>query len=177
MAQFLSFRAESFDASMGVLTIDHWTDRAQGLREMRRVVKDRVVMFVWDQTKISSFWLHCDYFPAGRDLVLRRSTPIITYKEVLGGSIDIIPVPIPWDCMDGFDAAYWRRPSEFLKESVWRNTSTLNLIPPEERAKGLQRLESEVRDGTWKRKYGHLLELAELDMGYSLLVWRKGTES
>ena len=76
---------------------------------------------------------------------------------------------------DGFDGAYWRRPSEMLRESVWRNTSTLNLVPPEERAEGLKRLESEVRDGTWNRKYGNLLGLNEFDLGYLLLVWRKRT--
>jgi SAM-dependent methyltransferase len=175
VAEYLPFPDESFDAAMGVLTIDHWTDRVQGLREMRRVVKNRVVMIAWDQTKISRSWLLCDYFPAGKELVLRKSVPIGTFKEVLGGSIQVIPVPIPWDCVDGFDGAYWRRPGEMLSESVWRNTSTLNLIPPEERDEGLQRLESEVKDGTWKHKYGHLLKLDEFDLGYSLVVWRKGT--
>jgi hypothetical protein len=99
-----------------------------------------------------------------------------TYEKVLGGPIRIIPVPVPWDCRDGFPEAYWCRPSEVLRETTWRNISLLALIPPEECAKGLQRLELEVRNGTWSRKYGHLLKLNEFDLGLSLVVWRKGTD-
>jgi len=29
---------------------------------------------------------------------------------MLGGHLDVIQVPIPADCTDGFNAAYWRRP-------------------------------------------------------------------
>ena len=173
VAEYLPFSDESFDAAMGVHTIQHWTDKVHGLREMRRVVKDRIVMFTWDQTKISRSWLLGDYFPASKVLASRRSVPIGTYRKVLGGSIDIIPVPVPWDCMDGSDGAYWRRPSDVLRESVWQNLSILTLIPPDERDKGMHRLALELGDGTWKRKYGHLLKLTEFDYGYLLVVWRK----
>jgi hypothetical protein len=37
-------------------------------------------------------------------------------------------------------------------------------------------LESEVKNGTWKHKYGHLLKLNEFDLGYSLVVWQKATD-
>jgi hypothetical protein len=144
---------------------------------MRRVVRDRVVVFTWDSTKISRSWLLCDYFPAAEEFALRNSLPLDTYKDVLGEPIHVIPIPVPWDCMDGFPEAYWRRPSEILRESVWRNISILALIPPEKCAKGLQRLELEMRDGTWVRKYGHLLKLNEFDLGLSLVVWRKETNS
>ncbi len=33
------------------------------------------------------------------------------------------PVPIPWDCADGFFEAYWRRPEAYLDESVRRGIS------------------------------------------------------
>ncbi|MDG6983395.1 MAG: class I SAM-dependent methyltransferase [Nitrososphaerota archaeon] len=173
VVEYLPFPDESFDAAMGVNTIHHWTDRVQGLREMRRVVKDRIVIFAWDQAKISKSWLLGDYFPASRELASRRFVPLGIYKKVLGGSVDFVPVPVPWDCMDGSDGAYWRRPSEVLRESVWRNLSILSLIPPDERAKGMRRLALELGNGTWKRKYGHLLKLNEFDYGFLLVVWRK----
>ena len=43
-AEHLPFADRSFDAVMGVLTIHHWPDQAQGLREMRRVARERVVL-------------------------------------------------------------------------------------------------------------------------------------
>ena len=173
VAEHLPFPDESFDAAMGISTIHHWTDKAQGLREMRRVVKDRVVLFTWDSTKLSSSWLLWDYFPASKELALKGPVGIDTYENVLGGPIHIIPVPIPWDCTDGIPEAYWRRPREVLQEGVWRNISILALISPEERASGLHRLASELEDGTWERKYGHLMKMNEFDLGLRLVVWRK----
>src|SRR5687768_12772454 len=46
-AEALPFEDQSFDAAMAVLTIHHWPDRARGLRGMRRVARDRVVILTW----------------------------------------------------------------------------------------------------------------------------------
>src|SRR3954447_6910050 len=42
-AEALPFDADSFDATLAVLTVHHWTDPVRGLRELRRVARDRVV--------------------------------------------------------------------------------------------------------------------------------------
>ena len=47
-AEALPFRDNSFGAAMGVLTVHHWSDRARGLAEMRRVSRGPVVLFVRD---------------------------------------------------------------------------------------------------------------------------------
>lgn len=44
-AEQLPFADESFDAALTVLSMHHWTDWQAGLREMRRVARDRVVLF------------------------------------------------------------------------------------------------------------------------------------
>jgi hypothetical protein len=41
----LPFRDSGFDAAMAILSDHHWRDRLQGLRELRRVVRNRVVLF------------------------------------------------------------------------------------------------------------------------------------
>jgi hypothetical protein len=74
----------------------------------------------------SSWWLH-DYFPATRRLVFARTYPPGRIAEVLG-PVALIPVPIPADCVDGFEAAYWRRPAALLDPAVWAATSALALI-------------------------------------------------
>lgn len=173
IAENLPFPDESFDAAMCVLTIPHWTDKIRGLEELQRVVRDRLVMFTWDRSMISGSWLLCDYFPASKELVLRRSPPIDTYQHVFQGPVEIIPVPIPWDCQDGFDGAYWRRPEKILERDVWENQSTLTLIQESERDEGMKRLALDLKNGNWKRKYGHLLALEEFDLGYCLVVSRK----
>ncbi|MEQ9662079.1 MAG: class I SAM-dependent methyltransferase [Parasphingopyxis sp.] len=47
-AEHLSFDDDSFDAAMGVLTIHHWSDKARGLAEMRRVSRGPVVLLTFD---------------------------------------------------------------------------------------------------------------------------------
>ncbi|HEY6316174.1 MAG TPA: methyltransferase domain-containing protein [Streptosporangiaceae bacterium] len=39
-----------------------------------------------------------------------------------------------------------------------------------EREAGMTRLSGDLASGEWRRKYGHLLELDELDLGYRVIV-------
>ena len=61
-ADRLPFRDCSFDAALAILTIHHWSNRDQGLAEMRRVARDRMVIFTWDPEH-PGFWLVQDYLP------------------------------------------------------------------------------------------------------------------
>lgn len=173
IAELLPFPDKSFDAAMGVSTIHHWSDKSHGIKELKRVVKDRVVIFTWDRKLISNSWLLCDYLPASKDFALKLSIAIEAYASMFEAPVEIIHVPIPWDCLDGFPEAYWRRPNEVLDPVVWKSVSILTLIPEYERTKGLNRLALELRNGQWRKKYGHLLKLEEYDMGIRLVVWRK----
>lgn len=59
----LPFATNAFDAAMAVLTVHHWPDPGTGLREMRRVARDRVVILTWDpRVRGAGFWLS-DYVP------------------------------------------------------------------------------------------------------------------
>jgi SAM-dependent methyltransferase len=170
-AEALPFADGCFGAAMAVLSIHHWTGKARGLAEMRRVARGPVVLFGGsDSLRNTTWWLH-DYFPAARRLVAGRSYPLERIAEVLG-EVSAIPVPIPADCADGFEAAYWRRPQAILDPEIWRATSALSLISDDERASGMSRLSADLRSGDWERRYGHLLGLGELDLGYRVIVAR-----
>jgi hypothetical protein len=154
---------------MSVLSLHHWTDKSRGLAEMRRVTRGPVVLFGGNDRDLNtSWWLH-DYFPATRKLVFERSYPPERIAEALG-PVTLIPVPIPADCTDGFEAAYWRRPAAILDPAVWRATSALSLISDAERTAGMARLEADLASSEWRGKYGHLLELDELDLGYRVVI-------
>jgi hypothetical protein len=43
-------------------------------------------------------------------------------------------------------------------------------LDPEESSRGLQHLAEDLRAGRWNARHGDLLEMAELDLGYRLLV-------
>lgn len=168
-AEALPFRDEGFGAAMSVLSLHHWGDKAKGLAEMRRVSRGPVVLFGGTDRKLNtSWWLH-DYFPATRALVWQRTYPAERVAAALG-PVTLVPVPIPADCVDGFEAAYWRRPAAILDPAVWRATSALSLIGDADRGAGMARLAGDLASGAWRRRYGHLLDLDELDLGYRVIV-------
>ncbi len=100
-----------------------------------------------------------------------RETPLGQLAGVLGTRCEVTPVPIPADCTDGFNAAYWRRPAAYLDPGIWRPMSALSMIGEPDRAEGMRRLRADLRSGEWERRWGRLLTL-ELDLGYRVLaVW------
>jgi SAM-dependent methyltransferase len=171
LAEALPFGDGSFGAAMGVLTVHHWSDRTRGLAEMRRVACGPVVLFVRDPRAVPTWWLH-HYFPACRRLEAGRETPLDQLARPLRRPLEVIPVPIPADCTDGFNAAYWRRPGAYLDPQVWRPMSALSLIPDGDREDGMRRLRADLASGQWHRQWGHLLALDELDLGYRVVVAR-----
>jgi SAM-dependent methyltransferase len=168
-AEALPFGDGTFGAAMAVLTVHHWGDRARGLAEMRRVTDGPVVLFVRDSRAVPAWWLH-HYFPATRRLERGRETPLDQLARLLGLPLEVTPVPIPAECADGFNAAYWRRPRAYTDPRVWRAMSALALIPAADRDEGIRRLRADLDSGEWHRQWGHLLALDELDLGYRLVV-------
>ena len=164
-AEELPFEDKSFDASMAVLTVHHWSDQAKGLREMRRVTRGPVVLLTYDPSFLG-FWL-ADYVPQLIDLDERRMPRLAVYKACLG-SVSITDVPIPQDCSDGFLCAYWRRPFAYLDPEVRKAMSSFWLIGDVSVA--MARLEADLNDGSWAKRYGDLEELDACDLGYRLVV-------
>lgn len=169
VAEALPFRDGAFGAAMGVLTVHHWSDRERGLAEIRRVTRGPVVLFLRDPRAVSSWWLH-HYFPATARLEASRETPLDQVAQMLGGRLKVTPVPIPADCADGFNAAYWRRPRAYLNPQAWGSMSALALIPQADRAEGIRRLQADLSNGEWDRRWGHLLALSEFDLGYRVIT-------
>jgi len=164
-AMQLPFRDASFDASLAVLTVHHWPDAERGLAELRRVARERVVVFTFD-TAAEGFWI-ADYFPAIAALDRRTMPPVAAVARALGGA-QVVDVPVPHDCTDGFLGAYWQRPHAYLDERVRAAISVFARIAGVDR--GVARLRADLDSGEWHRRFGHLLERAELDVGYRLVV-------
>ena len=165
-AESLPFSDHSFDAAMAVLSDHHWRDPIAGIREMRRVAK-RVVIFQWDSTHSSRFWLVRDYLPEFPELV--HGVPTLSERAAaIGASME--PVPIPWDCADGFFHAYWRRPHAYLQEPVRAGTSVWSRLGPELELRAVTALRSDLGTGAWQRRNRELLELDAAELGARLLV-------
>lgn len=164
-AEALPFADRSFDASMAILTVHHWSDRAKGLREMRRVALGPVVILTYDPS-FRGFWL-ADYIPGLVALDEAQMPRMDDYGRLLG-PVAVSPVPIPHDCTDGFLCAYWRRPAAYLDPRVRAAMSSFWALGDVSDA--LARLESDLESGAWAERYGGLLDLDSFDCGYRLVV-------
>lgn len=166
VAERIPLRTHAVDAAMAILTLHHWSDWRQGVHELRRVARGRIVIMTWDP-EFEGFWLTDRYFP--RILELDK-TIFPTTRDIareLGGG-EILKVPIPHDCVDGMLGAYWRRPAAYLDAGTRSSISSFARLPGMD--EGLRQLEAELRDGTWKDLYGELLSQDDLDIGYRLVI-------
>lgn len=167
-AEALPLDDGSFDAALAVNTVQHWGDLRAGLRELRRVARKRVVIFLRDAQAGHPFWLTQDYFPR-LDPSRRISATVAAIQDELP-SVTPRPVPLPRDCVAGVFSAYWARPEVYLDSEARRNISNFALAAAEDLAEGLARLQADLESGAWDRRYGYLRSLPELDLGHRLLV-------
>jgi SAM-dependent methyltransferase len=167
-AERLPFDDDSFDAAMAFSTIHHWRDPLAGLREMQRVAR-RVVVFAFDTSDPNHFWLTRDYLPEVADLggwQLLATLPELA--DAIGARME--PVPLPWDCVDGFFEAYWRRPDAYLDERVRRGMSLWPALGAGVEHRAVQRLRDDLASGQWAERNRELLELDEMELGARLLI-------
>lgn len=163
-AEALPFGDDEFDASMAVLTVHHWSDKAAGLREMRRVTQGRIVLLTFDPSQRP--WL-TDYLPELAVLDEAQMPTMSDYEKWLGPA-RVQPLPIPHDCSDGFLHAYWRRPEAYLDPHIRSGISSFWAIDDLEA--GLRRLGRDLESGEWARHYARLITLDEYDAGYRLVI-------
>mgnify|MGYP000854580661 CR=1 FL=1 len=61
-ADALPFDDNAFDASMAMVTVHHWPDIQKGLKELRRVTKNQMLLMTFDPDALDNFW-NAHYFP------------------------------------------------------------------------------------------------------------------
>lgn len=165
-AEDLPFEDKSFDAATAITTVHHWRNPIVGLRQMRRVAR-RVVVLTNDFSDLSQFWLTRDYLPELPNL-LRGRPSLSEQARAIGARIE--PVLIPWDCVDGFFEAYWRRPEGYLDESVRRGMSIWARLGPEVEQRAVRSLRKDLVSGWWTERNRDLGNLDGVDLGLRLLI-------
>jgi SAM-dependent methyltransferase len=168
VAGALPFADDSFDAAMAILTVHHWPDAAAGLAELRRVA-DGIVIFTFDAAVHARYWLFEEYLPETVTLDTWRTPPVEAVAEAVGAE-RVEVVPIPADCVDGFNWAYWRRPEAYLDPDVRACISGLAQLPDGLVAKRMEQLAVDLADGTWQARHAELTQLNVVDGGFRLVV-------
>lgn len=94
----------------------------------------------------------------------------IAFLHPLVESEDIRTLRVPADMRDGVLIANWRRPQAYLDPAVRACCSGLAQIDQHAVDAGIRRLRTDIADGTWDRRYGHLNTRTDYDGGYRLII-------
>ncbi|MGD9803356.1 MAG: class I SAM-dependent methyltransferase [Hyphomicrobiaceae bacterium] len=172
VAEHLPFEDGRFDASMATFTVHQWPDLNAGLAEVRRVTRGPILILTCDPAMLDRCWLN-DYAPEMIAVEARRYPALGNVIGALGGRADVISVPIPLNCTDGFSEAYYGRPERLLDEGARLANSAWSFVPPGIESRFTERLARDLDSGAWDAKYGALRTQAEFDGSLRLIVGRK----
>ncbi len=171
VAEKLPFPDGAFDASMSTFSVHQWKDLAAGLREMRRVTRGPVVIMTCEPAELNRFWLH-DYCPDVITTEAGRYPPPAAIARALGARSEIRPVPIPLDCADGFNEAYYGRPEMLLDPLARLACSAWSFVDDTTTRRFEDRLRDDLKSGRWDRTHGHLRTQPFFEGSLKLIVGR-----
>jgi SAM-dependent methyltransferase len=169
VAEHLPFPDGHFDASMAIFTVHQWADVAAGLAEMRRVTRGPVVVLSCDPAEVERFWLN-DYAPQVLSAEARRYPPLTALRSGLGGRVDVLPLPIPLDCSDGFNEAYYGRPERLLEPGARLACSAWSFVDAAVAARYVEHLREDLADGSWDSRFRQLRMRPEFHGSLRLVV-------
>ncbi|MBK8672300.1 MAG: class I SAM-dependent methyltransferase [Bacteroidetes bacterium] len=170
-ADHLPFDDNAFDASMAMVTIHHWPNIEKGLKELRRVTRNQVVIMTFDPDALDNFW-NAHYFPELIEVEKARYPSIDFIQKSLSTKCDIIPIPIPLDCVDGFQEAFYGRPEAFLEKNIRQAQSAWGFLSDEIAEKLVNHLAEDLKSGEWDKKYGHFRTQGTFTCALRLIVSR-----
>ncbi|MFK0043636.1 class I SAM-dependent methyltransferase [Streptomyces sp. NPDC090741] len=155
VAEDLPFADGEFDGAMTLFSVHQWSDVEAGLREMRRVTRGPAVVLTCDPHRVRDFWLY-EYAPEVLDTEARRYPPLEKMAAALGGTGTVRTVPIPLDCTDGFNEAYYGRPEMLLDPAARQACSAWSFVDDGVRERFTTRLRDDLDSGAWDERFGHL---------------------
>ncbi|MES2604223.1 MAG: class I SAM-dependent methyltransferase [Pseudomonadota bacterium] len=174
-ADSIPLRDRSVDAAMAVLSVHHWDAGCEkGVRELRRVAREAVVILTYDATVSGAMWLMADYLPEVAAMDLRIFPPPEQLAEWLGGKVQITTLPIPNDTPDWMLGAFWAHPERVLDANARAATSGFSRMPANVVDRVVAAVSRDLASGLWDDRHGHLRSLAEFDAGLRLIVATPG---
>jgi SAM-dependent methyltransferase len=172
----LPLRDGSVDAAMAILTVHHWdAEQERGVRELRRVARERVVILTFDAEVCARMWLAADYLPELAALDRRIFPPLQRVTEWLGcHDARVKTVEVARDTADWTFAAFWAHPERVLDAAARAATSGFARMDPAIVERVVGQLAADLESGAWDARYGHLRELESYDAGLRLVVAGRG---
>ena len=169
VAEGLPFPDRGFDAAMATFTVHQWPDLAAGLGEMRRVSRGPVLILTCDPDALDRFWLDA-YAPEVTAVEASRYPTIEQIAGILGAGTEVVSVPIPLHCTDGFGEAYYGRPERLLDPGARQACSAWSFVDAAVVERFVAELTRDLSSGAWDVRYGHLRTQPFFDGSLQLIV-------
>jgi SAM-dependent methyltransferase len=165
-AECLPFEDKSFSHSMTILSMHNWTNNQKAFAEIKRVTRERFIAVTWDPDS-EPFWLTRDYFPEVHNIDKTIFPKLSEFSDSFE-NVQVSVLNIPANCVDGFLAAYWKRPEAYLDERVRESLSTFSKI--KNPCEGLTKLQNDIHSGEWQSRNSKLSNTDFIDAGYRLIT-------
>jgi SAM-dependent methyltransferase len=167
----LPLRDQSVDAAMAILTVHHWDDEQEsGVREMRRVARDAVVILTIDPNVSGQMWLMAEYLPEVAELDKKIFPDAGTLASWLGGTTRVEVVEIARDTPDWTLGSFWAHPERVLDAAARTATSGFARMEPAVVDRVVEAVRRDLESGAWDLNHGHLRQLTSYDAGLRLIV-------
>ena len=130
-----------------------------------------MVILTCDPGRLRRFWL-TDYAPEVIDTEAVRYPAVEAIAAGLGGTAAATVVPVPLDCTDGFNEAYYGRPEALLDPAARLSCSAWSFVGDAVHDRFARDLSRDLADGTWDGRHGHLRTQPAFDGSLILVTAR-----
>jgi SAM-dependent methyltransferase len=169
VAEALPLSDGCVDAALAVFTIHHWADVANGLNELVRVARRRIVLLTMDPLHLEQHWVIAEYAPEIMDTHVAEFPSIAWLLGALP-SARAVEWEVPADCSDLFMAALWARPEAYLHPAIRSATSVWHQLSAAVADRAVERLGADLEAGRWDARHGDLRRTAALDVGVRIVI-------
>jgi ubiquinone/menaquinone biosynthesis C-methylase UbiE len=152
-AEAIPLPGHFFDGGMGVLTLHHWKDMQQGLKEVNRVLKPKAkfVLFSFTPQQMRGYWL-CHYFPKMMERCIPMTPEVDEMEKLLNESgfslVETEKYFIKDGLQDHFLYSNKHHPEKYLSAEIRNNVSSFSAFSdPEEVLQGVLSLEADIKSG------------------------------
>jgi len=167
----LPLRDDSTDAAMALLSVHHWDhEQRDGVRELRRVARETVVILTFDPDISSQMWLIADYMPETAELDHHILPRIDQLTDWLGGPTRVQIVPIARTTPDWTLGSFWAHPERVLDAHARGATSGFARMPKPVVERVIDAVTRDLQNGAWDERHGHLRKLEHFDAGLRLIT-------
>lgn len=138
------------------------------IASLARPEDGRLVVLARDPDRLRAGWL-AEY---ASDVVAAEADTlptIDTLATLVGPSVEVVPLPVPFTCVDGFGEGYYARPERLLDAGVRAADPAWSLVDDLTARRSVAALRNALASGEWDARYGALRRQPALDGSVVLL--------